>query len=301
MRWREERRSENVEDQRGVGGGGGLGGGGGIRIGGGALLLLLVGAWLFGADPMTLLQVLGGATAVQAPEPSAGGPSQAPQPGAPTDEGADFVAAVLGSTEDTWGAIFQQAGTRYTPPNLVLFSEVVRSACGMAQGASGPFYCPRDQKVYIDLDFYRQLRDEFHAPGDFAQAYVIAHEVGHHVQTLMGTSEQVRERQSQVGEADANALSVMLELQADCYAGVWANHANASRQLLEPGDLEEGLRAAAAVGDDTIQKRSRGYVVPETFTHGSAQQRIGWFRRGFDAGDLRSCDTFGGAGVSARR
>jgi len=300
MRWREERRSDNIEDERGAGGAGF--GGGGLRLGGGALLLVLVGAWLLGADPMTLLQLLGGASSsVEVPAQAPGGPPPSAAPGAPADEGADFVAAVLGSTEDTWGAIFQQAGQQYPPPKLVLFSEVVRSACGMAQGASGPFYCPRDQKVYIDLDFYRQLRDEFHAPGDFAQAYVIAHEVGHHVQTLMGTSQQVRERQSQVGEGDANALSVMLELQADCYAGVWANHANASRHLLEPGDLEDGLRAAAAVGDDTIQKRTRGYVVPESFTHGSAQQRIGWFRRGFDSGDLRSCDTFGGEGRSAER
>ena len=294
MRWREGRSSENVEDERGAGG---LGvPGGGMRIGLGGLLLVLAGAWLFGADPMTLLQMLGGGVGS---EPAGGGygqPSPAPQPGGPQDEGAEFVSKVLASTEDTWGEIFQSGGSRYAPPKLVLFSEVVRSACGMAQGASGPFYCPSDQKVYIDLDFYRQLRDEFHAPGDFAQAYVIAHEVGHHVQTLMGTSQEVRERQRRSSDADANALSVALELQADCYAGVWANHANASRQLLEPGDLEEGLRAAAAVGDDTIQKRSRGYVVPESFTHGSAQQRTSWFRRGFDSGELASCDTFGAGG-----
>jgi uncharacterized protein len=292
MRWREGRSSENVEDERGTGGGLGVPGGG-MRIGLGGLLLVVVGAWLFGADPMTLLQLLGGGVTTQSPGAQ---PGAAPQPGGPQDEGAEFVSKVLASTEDTWGGIFQSSGARYAPPKLVLFSEVVRSACGMAQGASGPFYCPRDQKVYIDLDFYRQLRDEFHAPGDFAQAYVIAHEVGHHVQTLMGTSQQVRERQSQASEADANALSVALELQADCYAGVWANHANASTQLLEPGDLEDGLRAAASVGDDTIQKRSRGYVVPESFTHGSAQQRVSWFRRGFGTGDLGSCDTFGAGG-----
>ena len=289
MKLDDERRSENVEDPRGSGGGFPVGAGG-LRLGGGAVLLLVVGAWFLGADPATILQLLAssGAPATQAP---AG--HQPPQAGAPNDAGADFVAAVLGSTEDTWGAIFQEAGSRYAPPKLVLFSEVVRSACGMAQGASGRFYCPSDQKVYIDLDFYRELRDQFQAPGDFAQAYVIAHEVGHHVQTLMGTSQQVHERQSQASDADANALSVMLELQADCYAGVWASRANRSRHILETGDLEEGLRAAAAVGDDTLQKRARGYVVPESFTHGSAQQRVGWFRRGFDSGDLRNCETFG--------
>ena len=296
MRWREGRESENVEDERGAGGGGFGVPGGGMRIGLGGLLLVLVGAWLFGADPMTLLQLLGGGVTTQSPDGGYAQPGATPQPGAPQDEGAEFVSKVLASTEDTWGDIFQRSGAQYLPPKLVLFSEVVRSACGMAQGASGPFYCPRDQKVYIDLDFYRQLRDEFHAPGDFAQAYVIAHEVGHHVQTLMGTSEKVRQQQAQSSEGDANALSVALELQADCYAGVWANHANKATQLLEPGDLEQGLRAAAAVGDDTIQKRSRGYVVPESFTHGSAQQRTGWFRRGFESGDLASCDTFGSAG-----
>jgi len=297
MRWREGRESENVEDERGAGGGGFGVPGGGMRIGLGGLLLVVVGAWLFGADPMTLLQLLGGGgVTTQSPDGGYAQPGAPPQPGAPQDEGAEFVSKVLASTEDTWADIFQRGGAHYEPPKLVLFSEVVRSACGMAQGASGPFYCPRDQKVYIDLDFYRQLRDEFHAPGDFAQAYVIAHEVGHHVQTLMGTSEKVRQQQAQSSEADANALSVALELQADCYAGVWANHANKATQLLEPGDLEQGLRAAAAVGDDTIQKRSRGYVVPESFTHGSAQQRTGWFRRGFDSGDLANCDTFGSAG-----
>jgi len=297
MRWREGRESENVEDERGAGGGGLGVPGGGLRIGLGGVLLIVVGAWLFGADPMTLLQQLGGAgVATQSPDGGYAQPGAPREPGAPQDEGAEFVSKVLASTEDTWGDIFQRGGSQYKPPKLVLFSEVVRSACGMAQGASGPFYCPRDQKVYIDLDFYRQLRDEFHAPGDFAQAYVIAHEVGHHVQTLMGTSQQVRQQQAQSSEADANSLSVALELQADCYAGVWANHANQATQLLEPGDLEAGLRAAAAVGDDTIQKRSRGYVVPESFTHGSAQQRTSWFRRGFDSGALASCDTFGSGG-----
>jgi len=294
MRWREGRSSDNVEDERGAGGGFGVPGGG-MRIGLGGLVLIVLGAWLFGADPMTLLQVLGGGAPAQSPS-GYQEPGTAAQPGGPQDEGAEFVSKILASTEDTWADIFQRGGARYEPPKLVLFSEVVRSACGMAQGASGPFYCPRDQKVYIDLDFYRKLRDEFHAPGDFAQAYVIAHEVGHHVQTLMGTSQRVRDRQSQSSQADANALSVALELQADCYAGVWANRANASSHLLEPGDLEQGLQAASAVGDDTIQKRSRGYVVPESFTHGSAQQRVSWFRRGFDSGALDQCDTFGSGG-----
>jgi hypothetical protein len=215
-----------------------------------------------------------------------------PAAGAPTDEGADFVSVVLADTEDTWSALFAQAGSRYQPPKLVLFSQVVRSACGMAQSAMGPFYCPPDQAVYIDLDFYRELRDRFGAPGDFAQAYVIAHEVGHHVQTLLGTSEQVRAAQQRAGEAQANALSVRLELQADCYAGVWAHHAQRSRQVLEAGDIEEGLGAAAAIGDDRLQQQTQGRVVPESFTHGSSQQRVEWFSRGLEQGSLEGCDTF---------
>ena len=287
MRWRQGRRSENVEDQRGAGGGFG---GGGLRIGGGGLILLLLGAWLFGADPMTLLSILtgGGGSSIEAPDTMQGG---APAPAA-DDEGAQFVSVVLADTEDTWTEIFQSGGETYQPPKLVLFTGVVRSACGMAQSAMGPFYCPNDQKVYIDLGFYRELRDRFQAPGDFAQAYVIAHEIGHHVQTLLGTSQQVHQMQQQSSQEQANALSVRLELQADCYAGVWAHHAARSRQLLEAGDVEEGLNAASAIGDDRLQRMSQGRVVPDAFTHGSSEQRVRWFRKGLESGTPDACDTF---------
>jgi hypothetical protein len=289
MRWREGRRSENVEDVRGAGGGRG---GGGLRLGGGALVVLLVGAWLFGADPMTLLSILvdgGGGSSIQVPDASMQGGAPAP---AGNDEGAHFVSVVLADTEDTWTQIFATGGERYVPPKLVLFTDTVRSACGMAQSAMGPFYCPNDQKVYIDLGFYRELRERFQAPGDFAQAYVIAHEIGHHVQTLLGTSQQVHQAQQQASQQQANALSVRLELQADCYAGVWAHHANRSRQLLEEGDVEEGLNAASAIGDDNIQRQTQGTVVPESFTHGSSEQRVSWFRRGLESGSMKNCDSF---------
>jgi len=293
MRWREGRRSENVEDARGAGGGfGGGRGGGGLRLGGGGLILLLVGAWLFGADPMTLISILadgGSGSSIQVPDASM--PGGAPTPAA-NDEGGQFVSVILADTEDTWTEIFATGGERYVAPKLVLFSNQVRSACGMAQAAMGPFYCPSDQKVYIDLAFYRELRDRFQAPGDFAQAYVIAHEIGHHVQTLLGTSQQVHQAQQQASQAQANALSVKLELQADCYAGVWAHQANRSRQLLEEGDVEEGLNAASAIGDDHIQRQTQGTVVPESFTHGSSEQRVSWFRRGLESGSMKSCDTF---------
>jgi hypothetical protein len=287
MRWRDGRRSQNVEDRRG--GRSGLGGGG-LRLGGGGILLLLVGAWLLGVNPLQVLSLLagGGSETISLPDPSAA----APAAGAAKDEGADFVSVVLADTEDTWSLLFEQAGSRYQPPKLVLFSQLVRSACGTAQSAMGPFYCPLDQAVYIDLDFYRELRDRFGAPGDFAQAYVIAHEVGHHVQTLLGTSEQVRAAQQRAGEAQANQLSVRLELQADCYAGVWAHHAHRARQVLEAGDVEEGLGAAAAIGDDRLQQQTQGQVVPESFTHGSSRQRVEWFSRGLETGSLERCDTF---------
>jgi predicted metalloprotease len=298
MRWREGRQSENVEDRRGEGGGGFRipMGGGGLRLGGGTLILLLLGAWLFGADPLTLLSMLagGGTDTTQVPDASYRDEG-APAPPA-NDEGAQFVSVVLADTEDVWTPIFSAAGQRYQEPKLVLFTDVVRSACGMAQSAMGPFYCPNDQKVYIDLGFYRELRERFQAPGDFAQAYVIAHEVGHHVQTLLGTSQQVQQARERASPEQANALSVRLELQADCYAGVWANHANRERKLLEEGDVEEGLNAAAAIGDDRIQRQTQGTVVPESFTHGSSQQRVGWFRRGLEQGDPDQCDTFASAG-----
>ena len=289
MRWRQGRRSQNVEDRRGQRGPTG----GGFRLGGSGLILVLLAMWLFGANPMTLLQVFldSGGLSSSAPDTSyqdrAGGPQA-------DDEASQFVSVVLGDTEDTWTEIFASGGERYVPPKLVLFTGTVRSACGMAQAAMGPFYCPTDQKVYIDLAFYRELRDRFQAPGDFAQAYVIAHEVGHHVQTLLGTSQKVSEMRQRASQDQGNRLSVMLELQADCYAGVWANHADRSRQLLEAGDVEEGLNAASAIGDDNIQRQTQGTVVPESFTHGSSQQRVQWFRRGLESGRMQDCDTFSG-------
>ena len=289
MRWREGRRSQNVEDRRGA-----RMPGGGLRIGGGGLVLLLIVMWLLGADPLTLLSMLagGGGDVVQVdPRPGAPG-AAAPGTADPQDELADFVSVVLADTEDTWGELFSEAGRRYAPPRLVLFTDVVRSACGMAQSAVGPFYCPRDQKVYIDLGFYRDLQERFRAPGDFAQAYVIAHEVGHHVQTLLGISQQVEQHRRRVSQAEGNQLSVRLELQADCLAGVWAHHAHRARQLLEEGDVEEGLGAAAAIGDDRIQRQTQGTVAPESFTHGSSEQRVAWFRRGLERGDFDACDTF---------
>jgi hypothetical protein len=265
-----------------------------MRLGGGALILLLV-MLLFGVDPSVLLQVLGGAGGPGAQIPDVQGPpASGPAPaGGPQDELADFVAVVLGDTEDTWSELFARSGARYQPPRLVLFSDVVRSGCGTAGAAVGPFYCSLDQSVYIDLAFYRDLRDRFRAPGDFAQAYVIAHEVGHHVQNLTGTSDKVHELRQRVSEAEGNQLSVRLELQADCYAGVWAHHAHRARQLLEEGDVEEGLAAAAAIGDDRIQRQTQGHVVPESFTHGSSEQRVQWFRTGLESGSLEACDTFG--------
>jgi hypothetical protein len=294
MRWRTGRRSENVEDLRGARVGLPRGG---LRIGGGGLIVLLLGAWLLGVNPLMVLQLLAGAggTGAEISEGSPG-PGLPPGPGgAPRDEGADFVSVVLADTEDTWTELFARAGARYEAPRLVLFTDLVRSACGMAQAAMGPFYCPADRKVYIDLGFYRDLRERFGAPGDFAQAYVIAHEVGHHVQTLLGTSQDVHARRQQVPEPMANELSVRLELQADCYAGVWANHAHRARQILEQGDVEEGLNAAAAIGDDRIQRQTQGSVVPEAFTHGSSEQRVRWFRRGLEQGSVEACDSFGAA------
>ena len=277
MRWRGRKQSANVEDRRGVGAGPKLAGGG---IG----LLLLVGVGLFlGVDPRTLMQVV--QTQQSAPAPSAARTEL-------QDEQAQFVAVVLADTEDTWNEVFQSSGRNYQEPSLVLFSGSVRSACGFAQAAMGPFYCPADQKVYIDLSFYSDLQNRFQAPGDFAQAYVIAHEVGHHVQTLLGISEQVQRKKSQLGEAEANQLSVRQELQADCLAGIWAHHADRTRALLEQGDIEEGLNAASAIGDDRLQKQSQGYVTPESFTHGSSAQRVKWFKRGYASGDVNACDTF---------
>ena len=278
MRWESGRRSTNIEDRRGIGGAG-MVGGGGI----GMLILVLIISFITGQNPLELLQ--------QVPQSE----ESAPTGGAPPadDPQAQMVSAVLGDTEDTWQQIFAQNGSSYEDPVLVLFDGSVRSACGLASAAVGPFYCPGDHKLYIDLSFFRDLDQRFGAPGDFAQAYVIAHEVGHHVQTLVGLSSRVNQMRSRMSEEQANALSVRQELQADCYAGVWGNHA-ARRNWLEDGDVEEGLRAAAAIGDDRLQKQSQGYVVPESFTHGSSEQRQQWLRRGLQTGDMRQCDTFGG-------
>ncbi len=275
-----EPESRNIEDRRGRRVSRGVAGGG---IG--TILIILL-ALFFGFDPRMLLQ--GNVQEVNYPQAP---PPQSQQTGI-NDEMREFVARVLGSTERTWDQIFQAAGQTYQKPTLVLFSGAVESACGFAQAAVGPFYCGEDQKLYIDLSFYRELRDRFRAPGDFAQAYVIAHEVGHHVQNLLGIMRKVQSLQSRSSEREANALSVRLELQADCLAGIWANHAHRERGILEQGDIEEGLNAAAQIGDDQMQKRAQGYVVPEGFTHGSAQQRVQWFRRGLTSGDLKQCDTF---------
>jgi hypothetical protein len=280
MRIEDQRRSEHVEDRRGMSVGRGVAGGG---IG---LIVIVLLALFLGVDPSLLLQ--GG--------PPAGAPQteQRVETRAPSreDKMADFIAAVLGSTEDAWTELFARSGRTYRKPTLVLFTGAVQSACGFAQAAVGPFYCPADQKLYIDLAFYRDLQDRFQAPGDFAQAYVIAHEVGHHVQNLLGIAERVQAAQGRAGQRGAAALSVRMELQADCLAGIWAAHANRTKRILEPGDAEEGLNAAAAIGDDRIQMASRGYVSPESFTHGSSEQRVRWFRRGLETGDLKACDTF---------
>jgi predicted metalloprotease len=293
MRWQLGRRSQNVEDRRGfsrtrgfplprgipMSRGARRGGLGGI----GLIVFVLIALFL-GVDPSFLFQ---GDTVTEVPYSEAPGT----QPPA-DDETAQFVATVLGYTEDTWGALFEQIGRTYREPTLVLFSGQVGSACGFAQAAMGPFYCPADEKVYIDLSFYRELHDRFGAPGDFAQAYVIAHEVGHHVQNLLGIAQEVQRLRQQVGETEANALSVMMELQADCLAGVWAHHTERAEQILEQGDVEEGLNAAAAIGDDRLQRQAQGYVVPDAFTHGSSAQRVRWFREGLESGDLQACDTF---------
>jgi predicted metalloprotease len=280
MRWQGSRRSENVEDYRGS-----RFGGAGLKLGVGGTLVALVAGYFLGIDPRVILGL--------AESLPSGGPAPTAQTGVPQDEAGQFISAVLGETEDTWSAIFQANGREYVPPKLVLFTEQVRSACGSASSAVGPFYCPGDQRVYLDLNFYNELKTRFQAPGDFAQAYVMAHEVGHHVQTLLGTEEQVRAAQGRASESERNALQVRMELQADCYAGVWAHNANTARQILEQGDVEEALQAASAVGDDTIQKRTQGHVVPDSFTHGSAQERMSWFKRGLDSGSVSACDTFG--------
>lgn len=281
MRTDNQRRSSNIEDRRGSRFPGGKGG-----LGVGAIVIALVAAY-FGIDPQLALQT---ANQLQ-------GGGQPVQTGPVTESASEaaareLVSVVLADTEDTWKAIFARGGASYREPTLVLFRDATSTSCGTGQAAMGPFYCSADEKVYIDLSFYDELHNRFQAPGDFAQAYVIAHEVGHHVQHLLGISGKVQKKRQQVSEAEGNALSVKLELQADCLAGVWAHHAQRSRQLLEGGDLEEALTAATAIGDDTLQKNAQGYAVPDSFTHGSSAQRVQWFRTGMDSGELDACDTF---------
>jgi hypothetical protein len=299
MLWRSGRRSDNVEDERGAGGGfggGGFGGGGiGVRhIGIGGILLIVGIGWFFGISPMTMLQMLSGNDTGYTQDQSAStgtAPDSNNTATAGTDEEKDFVSTVLADTEDTWTAIFKDMGKTYRDPHLVLFSGSIQSACGFAQEAMGPFYCPADSKVYIDLAFYDELKRRFKAPGDFAQAYVIAHEVGHHVQHLLGITAKVEQETANMSDTDANKVSVRVELQADCFAGVWAFHAN-ERKIVEAGDIDEALNAAAAVGDDRLEQESQGYVVPDSFTHGTSEQRVRWFKAGFAQGDLNACDTF---------
>ena len=279
MRWRTGRRSSNIEDRRSVriprkAAGGGIG----------VIVIALI-ALYFGVDPTVFLNTQAPTSGVSIDTTS--------NPISPAENQlADFVSVVLADTEDTWHALFNKMGKTYTEPGLVLFSGAVESACGYAQAAVGPFYCPTDQKVYIDLSFYQDLKNRHGAPGDFAQAYVIAHEIGHHVQSLLGISQKVHAARGRVSQAQSNQLSVMQELQADCFAGIWAHHADRARRILEEGDIEEALTAASAIGDDRLQRESRGYVTPDSFTHGSSKQRVRWFKQGLDSGDVLDCNTF---------
>jgi predicted metalloprotease len=323
MRWRGERESENVEDRRSEGGGGfgfPMPGGGGVRFpgGGGArgggigivgLLILLGLMFFFGVDPRVIMQGGGpggdesnfpdirlpqsrpDTTGFPVPRQPQGPDLQHPR-SASQDDLKEFVSVVLAETEDVWSNLLPQYGQRYSDPKLVLFTGGVRSACGIGMSQMGPFYCPQDEKVYIDLSFYKELKDRFNAPGDAAQAYVIAHEVGHHVQKLLGIMDQVEAVRQRVSERQGNAIQVRVELQADCFAGVWANKAQEAKNIFEPGDIESALNAASAIGDDRIQRQTQGYVVPDSFTHGSSAQRVHWFKRGYQTGDLRQCDTF---------
>jgi uncharacterized protein len=280
VRWDDLRQSTNIEDVRASTGGGSTG----LRVGVGGTLLALAASYFLGVDPRVILGLMSAVPTQQA--------APAAHYGTPQDEQGRFIAAVLGETEDAWGDMFQAHGLTYVPPKLVLYRDQMPSACGSANTAAGPFYCPLDRKVYLDLGFFQQLADEFQAPGQFAQAYVVAHEVGHHVQNLLGILPKVHAAQERAPEDVANQLSVRLELQADCFAGVWARYADQTKHILEEGDIDSAMRAAAAVGDDTLQKRMQGFVVPETFTHGTSAQREYWFRRGLTGGSIESCDTF---------
>lgn len=287
MKWEGNRESDNVEDVRG---GGDAGGGGGFNLGGGtigigSIAIALVASYFFGISPTTVLSMLNGGS----PAPV----QSAPAPHAPADDRSTrFVRTVLADTEDTWTQLFAARGATYVQPKLQIFSGSTRTACGAGQTASGPFYCPGDRKVYIDLAFYKLMQERFHVSSEFAQAYVIAHEIGHHVQNLVGTMTKVNAARERASAAQSNALSVRVELQADCYAGVWAFHANQARGILEAGDIEGALAAATAIGDDALQRQAQGYVVPDSFTHGTSAQRVRWFKRGIGTGEMTSCNTF---------
>jgi predicted metalloprotease len=292
MKWEGQEQSRNVEDRRGAGGGG-LGGGlpriGGRGIGLGTIVIAVLAGWIFGINPLTVLGLLGGgggpAMEVAQPQAPAGRPP-------PEDKAAAFVSTVLRDTEVVWGRVFQGSGAGYQEPTLVLFRRATRSACGLGESAMGPFYCPGDGKVYLDLEFFDTLSRRMGAPGDFAQAYVVAHEVGHHIQNLMGITQKVDAMRGRVSQQQMNAVSVRVELQADCLAGVWAHHSQKGKGWLERGDIEEAMNAAAQIGDDTLQRKAQGMVVPESFTHGSAQQRMTWFKRGLEGGSVKDCNTF---------
>ena len=291
MKWEGQDQSSNVEDRRDEGGG--SGGGGGLRIGGrgiglGSIAIALMAGWVFGINPLTVLGLLSGGGMEAAPQAQQG-PAHAPPAG---DKAAAFVSVVLRDTEQVWGKVLQASGSRYSEPKLVLFRGATPTACGTGEAAMGPFYCPGDRKVYLDLDFFDTLSRRMGAPGDFAQAYVVAHEVGHHLQNLMGITDKVDAMRGKVSQTQMNALSVKVELQADCLAGVWAHHSQQGKGWLDQGDIEEALNAAAKIGDDTLQKASTGRVVPESFTHGSSAQRMGWFKRGMDSGSINQCNTF---------
>jgi len=288
MKWEGNRQSDNVEDRRDDGGGGGIPriGGGGRGIGLGTVAVALLAGWMFGINPLTVLGLLSGG------EPAPQQRQEAPHKPAGNDRMASFVSTVLADTEDVWRDVFSRGGSTYKEPKLVLFRGATTTACGQGQSAMGPFYCPADQKVYIDLDFYQTLKNQLGAPGEFAQAYVVAHEVGHHVQNLLGISDKMNSMRGRVSKTEYNALSVRLELQADCLAGVWANKAQESRHILEHGDIESAMNAAAKIGDDALQKQSQGRVVPESFTHGTSAQRTRWFNTGLQNGSVQACDTF---------
>ena len=292
MRWGGQRESDNVEDLRGQGPIRP-----GLAIGGGGLLLVLVVSFITGTNPLTILNMIETGQEMTSSPPAVHAPAASAPP---TDKLGKFAAVVLADTEDTWKMILPRLGRAYEEPRLVLFTGTVRSACGFSSSAVGPFYCQQDRKVYLDLSFFHELADRFGAPGEFAQAYVIAHEVGHHVQNLLGTFERVNRLQRQTSTNGVRALSVRLELQADCLAGVWGYHAQHDRNLIEPGDFEKGLRAASAIGDDRLQRMAQGYVQPESWTHGSSEQRVKWLRRGLESGNPDACDTFGGATSGAQ-